>query len=95
MDNKKRIKTPCGTRDFNPEEVYLRQDLFKRIKTLFEKYGGLPIETPVIECIDTVKNLYGEEFNKLVYTLEDKKNDDQDDDQDNNQSEKIWLPICR
>ena len=65
------LKTPKGTRDLNPNEVKLREDLINTIKYYFELYGGNPIDTPVIECLDTVKNLYGEEFKKLVYTLDD------------------------
>jgi histidyl-tRNA synthetase len=64
-------KLPNGMRDFGPHEVYFRENLISRIKKHFELYGGLPIETPVMECMETVKNLYGEEFNKLVYTLND------------------------
>lgn len=65
------LKSPKGTRDLNPNEVRLREKLFESIKKYFELYGGQPIDTPVIECVDTVKNLYGDEFNKLVYTLDD------------------------
>lgn len=65
------IKSPKGTRVLNPENVYLREQLFSQIRKLFELYGCLPIDTPVIETFETVKNLYGEEFNKSVYTLDD------------------------
>ncbi|QKF93746.1 histidyl-tRNA synthetase [Fadolivirus algeromassiliense] len=69
--NSSLIKAPKGTRDFNPSDVYIRELLFTKIKKHFELYGCVPIDTPVMECIETVKNLYGEEFNKLVYTLDD------------------------
>src|SRR3989304_8046812 len=62
---------PKGTRDFGPADVFLREDLIDRIKNLFQLYGGLPIDTPVIECMRTVEGLYGEECDKLVYTLDD------------------------
>lgn len=67
------MQVPRGTRDFNPSDVYLRKELFERIKNVLICYGGVPIETPVIENMETVKNLYGEEFQKLVYTLDDDK----------------------
>lgn len=69
--NNSLIKAPKGTRDFNPHDVYMREMLFSKIKKYFELYGCVPIDTPVMECVETVKNLYGEEFNKLVYTLDD------------------------
>lgn len=65
------IKPPKGTRDFGPADISLREEVFEKIKKHFKLYGGQQIDTPVIECMDTVKNLYGEEFNKLVYTLDD------------------------
>jgi histidyl-tRNA synthetase len=70
----KRIKktgNPRGTRDFGPEDVVLRENMIGKIKSLFELYGGLPIDTPVMECMRTVTGLYGEEFDKLVYELDD------------------------
>lgn len=71
--NKSLIAPPTGTRDFSPEDVYLRKKIISDLKGMFELYGGLPIETPMMERMDTINNLYGEEFDKLVYTL------DQDD----------------
>lgn len=74
LQEDKRIKktgNPRGTRDFDPEDVILREDLINKTKRLFELYGGLPIDTPVMECMRTVTGLYGEEFDKLVYELED------------------------
>lgn len=72
-NNKSLIAPPTGTRDFDPDDVYLRKKIITDLKDMFELYGGHPIETPMMERIDTVTNLYGEEFDKLVYTL------DQDD----------------
>lgn len=71
MESNYVLKAPKETRDFGSKDVYIRENIFIRIKKHFELYGCVPIDTPVIECIETVKNLYGEEFNKLVYTLDD------------------------
>ena len=75
----KTTKNPRGTRDFNSYDVQIREEIFSTLKDIFRKYGGQPIDTPVIECLDTVKNIYGEEFNKLVYKLEDDKLEDKND----------------
>ena len=65
------IKNAKGTRDLHPLDCNLRECLFATIKKHFELYGCQQIDTPVLECLSTVKQLYGDEFSKLVYTLDD------------------------
>lgn len=65
------LQNPKGTRDFGPNDVLIREMIIGKIKKHFERYGGVPIDTPVMEYMKTVENMYGEEFNKLVYTLDD------------------------
>jgi len=64
-------ETPKGTKDLNPKDVLIRDCIFESIKKIFIKYGGKPVDTPIFECQDLVQNIYGEEFNKLVYKLDD------------------------
>lgn len=61
------MNPPSGTRDFDPKDVLIREDLIERTKKHFMLYGGQPIETPVLESMRTVYGLYGEEFDKQVY----------------------------
>jgi len=58
-----------GTRDFLPEQVYKRNYIFDIIKSVFQKYGYLPIETPVMEHLSTLTGKYGEEGDKLLFKL--------------------------
>jgi len=58
-----------GTRDFLPEQVYKRNYIFDIIKEVFQKYGYLPIETPVMEHLSTLTGKYGEEGDKLLFKL--------------------------
>jgi histidyl-tRNA synthetase len=60
---------PKGTRDFNPTELRKRQYIFNTIKTVFEKYGFQPIETPVMENLSTLEGKYGEEGDKLLFRI--------------------------
>lgn len=60
---------PSGTRDFSPEEVYRRQYIFNTIRSVFEKYGYQPIETPVMENLSTLEGKYGEEGDKLLFRI--------------------------
>ena len=56
---------PKGTRDFSPQEMMRRQYIFDTIRTVFQRYGFLPIETPAMENLDTLTGKYGEEGDRL------------------------------
>lgn len=86
MDKKISAKPAKGTRDLFPENVYMRNEIYNKIIPIYEKYGGMPIQTPVLERMDIVHGLYGEEFDKSVFTL-----DDGVDDNGDNKSEKLLL----
>jgi hypothetical protein len=43
------LKTPKGTKDHSPQEMILRNEIFKRITKVFEAHGGQTIDTPVFE----------------------------------------------
>jgi len=60
-------KNPKGTRDLGPNDIGIRNVLINKIIKIFKLYGGVQIDTPVIENMETVANVYGEEFNKQVY----------------------------
>jgi histidyl-tRNA synthetase len=60
---------PKGTRDFSPEEMVKRNYLFDSIKTVFQRYGYQPIETPAMENIDTLTGKYGEEGDQLLFKI--------------------------
>jgi histidyl-tRNA synthetase len=60
---------PKGTRDFMPNEMLNREYIFDSIKTVFRKYGYLPIETPAMENLSTLMGKYGEEGDKLLFKI--------------------------
>lgn len=60
---------PKGTRDFLPEQVAKRNYIFSVIKSCFQTYGYVPIETPVIENLSTLTGKYGEEGDKLLFKI--------------------------
>ena len=60
---------PQGTRDFLPQQVIKRNFIFDTIKTVFQRYGYLPIETPAMEKLDTLLGKYGEEGDKLIFKI--------------------------
>lgn len=61
-----------GFRDFLPEEAINRQYLIDKIKTVFERFGFDPLETPALEYAETLLGKYGDEADKLLYLFEDR-----------------------
>lgn len=60
---------PKGTRDFSPAEMVKREYIFETIKSVFKKYGYLPIETPAMENLSTLLGKYGDEGDKLLFKI--------------------------
>lgn len=60
---------PQGTRDYSPEIVRKRQYILNILKTVFERFGFLPIETPAFENLDTLMGKYGEEGDRLIFKI--------------------------
>lgn len=60
---------PQGTRDFNAETVRKRSYIFNCIRSVFERYGFEPLETPAMENLETLIGKYGEEGDKLMFKI--------------------------
>ncbi|MEL6673796.1 MAG: histidine--tRNA ligase [Bacteroidota bacterium] len=60
---------PKGTRDFLPEVTLRRTFIFDTIKTVFQKYGYAPIETPSMENLSVLTGKYGEEGDRLIFKI--------------------------
>ncbi|MBT7903021.1 histidine--tRNA ligase [Candidatus Woesearchaeota archaeon] len=62
-----------GVRDFVPEEKIPRQEIVEKLKTVFELYGFVPIETPLIERMDILAAKYagGSEILKETFQFKD------------------------
>jgi histidyl-tRNA synthetase len=60
---------PKGTRDFTPQEMLRRNYIFNTIRTVFERYAYLPIETPAMEKLSTLLGKYGDEGDKLLFKV--------------------------
>lgn len=61
-----------GTRDFGPQEMARRLSVINKMRSVFERFGYDPIETPAIEYAQTILGKYGDEGDQLTYTFEDK-----------------------
>ncbi|AEE49921.1 histidine--tRNA ligase [Haliscomenobacter hydrossis] len=61
--------TAEGTRDFTPDQVLKRNYIFDTIRSVFVKFGYLPIETPAMENLSTLSGKYGEEGDRLLFKI--------------------------
>ncbi|KAJ3415260.1 hypothetical protein HDV05_005270 [Chytridiales sp. JEL 0842] len=64
------LKTPKGTKDFLPEEMAIREQMFATITKVFKRHGAVTIDTPVFELKEILTGKYGED-SKLIYDLKD------------------------
>ncbi len=61
-----------GMRDFLPDRMILRHHVTGIFRSVFERYGFEPLDTPAIEYAETLEGKYGEEADKLIYKFEDR-----------------------
>lgn len=60
---------PKGTRDFSPAVMAKRQYVFDTIRSVFEKFGLMALETPSLENLNTLTGKYGEEGDRLIFKV--------------------------
>lgn len=68
------LQLPKGVRDFPPEEKLLRDELVGALKSVFERYGFNPLETPMFERFDVLGAKYagGAEILKETFRFKDR-----------------------
>jgi len=64
------LKTAKGTRDYQPQQMAVREKVFNMIISTFKRHGAETIDTPVFELKDVLTGKYGED-SKLIYDLAD------------------------
>jgi len=60
---------PKGTRDFLPAQMLKREKVLNLIKSVFEKFGYDPLETPAFENLEVLSGKYGEEGERLIFKI--------------------------
>ena len=91
------VGIPKGTRDFGPEIMVRRNYIFAIIRSVFERYGYLPLETPSMENLSTLTGKYGEEGDQLIFKVlnnGDYLKDADDATLSNRDSKKLSFSIC-
>ena len=49
---------PRGTRDYSPEMMLRRNYIIDTIKSVFKKFGFMPLETPAMENLSVLMGNY-------------------------------------
>ncbi len=62
---------PKGTRDFGPATMGKRQFIFNTIRSVYQKYGFQPLETPSMENLSVLTGKYGDEGDQLLFKVLD------------------------
>lgn len=68
--NRIKPQTLKGFQDFLPEEMIARQGVIDAIRGVYERFGFVPIDSPVMEYLETLTGAAGTEVNKEIFTLE-------------------------
>lgn len=63
-------QTLWGFQDLFPDEMILRNAVVDKIRTVYEKYGFLPLDTPILEYLVTLIGTGGEDTNKQLFRLQ-------------------------
>jgi histidyl-tRNA synthetase len=64
------LKCAKGSRDLGPKESSIRRGAINKIVEVFERHGGVELDTPVFELKELLVGKYGAE-SKLIYDLAD------------------------
>jgi histidyl-tRNA synthetase len=64
-------RIPKGFRDFLPEKESQRLSIVRKLQSVFEGFGFLPIDTPVLEFAEVLLGKGGGETDKEVYRFTD------------------------
>src|SRR3989338_10838790 len=72
------LETAKGVKDYSPDEMIFRQRLLDAFRSIFELYGFVPLQTPIIERLDILSAKYagGSEILKETFKLSDQGNRD-------------------
>ncbi|HKJ54884.1 MAG TPA: histidine--tRNA ligase [Nitriliruptoraceae bacterium] len=58
-----------GARDFLPEDMAVRRQVFTTIQQVFEAHGFAPLDTPSFERLEVLTGKYGEEGDQLMFKI--------------------------
>ncbi|MHA1506564.1 MAG: histidine--tRNA ligase [Candidatus Asgardarchaeia archaeon] len=66
-----KIQPVRGMRDFLPEDMIKRQYVFEKIRSVFERFGFQPLETPAVEYLEILTAKSGKDVERQIYRFKD------------------------
>lgn len=74
------VQSAKGVRDFNAQEKFVRDEIIKKLITVFERYGFLPLETSMLERLEVLTAKFaageGSDASNEIFKLKDQGNRD-------------------
>ncbi|MBN1896793.1 MAG: histidine--tRNA ligase [Candidatus Aenigmarchaeota archaeon] len=67
-----KFQPPRGTRDFLPDDMVRRRDVFEKIMDIFRRYGYGEVWTPAFEDFELLSKKSGPEIEEEIYSFKDK-----------------------
>src|SRR3989344_5937600 len=61
---------PKGMRDFLPDEMQRREWAVETIKTVYRRFGFVPMETPALETVEVLEKKCGDEIKGQLFRVE-------------------------
>jgi histidyl-tRNA synthetase len=62
--------TPKGMRDLLPDDMFVREEVIEKIRAVYRKNGFVPMETPAMENLETLRAKAGEEVDRQIFIVE-------------------------
>lgn len=69
MTTSENFSPASGTRDFLARDVRRRQAAFDTVRSVFDRYGFEPLDTPAFERLEVLTGKYGDEGDKLIFKI--------------------------
>src|SRR5438128_8447693 len=58
-----------GLRDLLPEDTLARQQMIEKVRSVYERYGFVPLTTPAVEYLDVLSGSGGQEIQQSIFTV--------------------------
>tara|TARA_Y100000034_G_scaffold132340_1_gene195094 strand:+ start:2764 stop:4038 length:1275 start_codon:yes stop_codon:yes gene_type:complete len=71
VDKSMKLQTPKGMQDYVGSDAENFNTILNAFETAFQRFGFVPIRTPIVEYANLLKGKYGED-EKLIYEFKDK-----------------------